>query len=648
MDYRGDGTVAIGIKAGATGSRRELDDPNSTRNAAGDNNVLLGSMAGAGSHSDRSVIIGSQAGDNTTNDRSVLIGNYVNGQWLKPTRNAIGIGSGTQVRGWESMGIGFTTRAYSDGTIALGRMAQAGDATDEKKSVNATAIGNAAKAIATSSLAIGTNAYTGANAGLELLNPSGVNINPPTSGDYAVAIGHQAQGLGENTIAIGKRAGEGALGFNNVMIGDEAGHNSQTANNIFIGQRAGQGFGADPDGNEGAPYLRGHNVSMGMDTLQGGYGENNTAIGLRAGRWQEGSSNTHLGSFAGVAQHGDFNVNAGYFAGQYTDSRGSVNIGVEAGAGVPGDRIQADKAVSIGYQAKAIVDESVAIGNKSGASGYRSVSLGSGTSATGDSATALGSASQALAGSTTAVGFGARADQYGATAVGVNSRAWGQYSAAFGQTAVANNAYDVALGSGSETDTAVATEDIIINGKTYDFAGITPLSTVSVGKVGSERTITNVAAGQISDTSTDAINGSQLFQTNQAIGDLTQSIVNAIGGVEISNGGITKPSYTIGEQTFNTITEAINFMADGWYLGTSNKPANPIPGGGEGGSTTTPPAESTSPEAPIQVRPRDTLTLVGGDNINITQDTEAKEVTIATDPNLVVNFSYCRSNGDGQ
>jgi len=78
----------------------------------------------------------------------------------------------------------------------------------------------------------------------------------------------------------------------------------------------------------------------------------------------------------------------------------------------------------------------------------------------------------------------------------------------------------VALGSGSVTETAVGTAGTTIRGKDYAFAGTAPVGTVSVGDKGSERTITNVAAGRISADSTDAINGSQLHATNQAIEDL--------------------------------------------------------------------------------------------------------------------------------
>ncbi|MGJ7546817.1 YadA family autotransporter adhesin, partial [Variovorax sp. LT1R16] len=112
-----------------------------------------------------------------------------------------------------------------------------------------------------------------------------------------------------------------------------------------------------------------------------------------------------------------------------------------------------------------------------------------------------------------------------------DSQAQGLDSVAIGPNAVAKNASDVALGNGSVTDTAVATTGATINNKAVTFAGNAPTSTVSVGSVGAERTITNVAAGQLSASSTDAVNGSQLYATNTELSNVG-SVVN-----NISNGG---------------------------------------------------------------------------------------------------------------
>ena len=81
-----------------------------------------------------------------------------------------------------------------------------------------------------------------------------------------------------------------------------------------------------------------------------------------------------------------------------------------------------------------------------------------------------------------------------------------------GTGATASELNSVALGSGSTTAAAVGTNEATVNGVTYGgFAGNNPIATVSVGSEGKERTITNVAAGRINKTSTDAINGSQLY-----------------------------------------------------------------------------------------------------------------------------------------
>ncbi|TGQ97672.1 cell wall protein, partial [Mesorhizobium sp. M4B.F.Ca.ET.200.01.1.1] len=104
-----------------------------------------------------------------------------------------------------------------------------------------------------------------------------------------------------------------------------------------------------------------------------------------------------------------------------------------------------------------------------------------------------------------AIGPASVASGTNSLAAGNGSTATGQGAVALGQGAKANNASDVALGSGSVSQTAVGTSSTVINGKTYAFAGTAPVGTVSVGAAGAERTITNVAAGQVNAGSTDAI-----------------------------------------------------------------------------------------------------------------------------------------------
>ena len=137
--------------------------------------------------------------------------------------------------------------------------------------------------------------------------------------------------------------------------------------------------------------------------------------------------------------------------------------------------------------------------------------------------------------------------------------------------AVADVARSVALGDGAVTSEAVGTSDTTIAGNTYSFAGATPVGTLSVGAVGDERTITNVAAGRLSDTSTDAVNGSQLYATNTAIDSLSENIDNLDSGSvkydKNTDGTVNYNSITLGGSTYDSSTHTggtrITNVADG-------------------------------------------------------------------------------------
>ena len=95
-----------------------------------------------------------------------------------------------------------------------------------------------------------------------------------------------------------------------------------------------------------------------------------------------------------------------------------------------------------------------------------------------------------------------------------------------GNNTVADVQNSVALGTNATTEEVISTDHIFINGEKYDFAGGVANSTVSIGannKAGNggvqnyKRTLTNVAAGRVDGTSTDAINGSQLNAVIKAL-----------------------------------------------------------------------------------------------------------------------------------
>ena len=141
-----------------------------------------------------------------------------------------------------------------------------------------------------------------------------------------------------------------------------------------------------------------------------------------------------------------------------------------------------------------------------------------------------------------------------ANSTGADSQALGLDSVAIGMGAVANNAGDIALGAGSLTEAAVGTAGVSINGTDYAFAGAAPTSTLSVGSEGAERTITNVAAGRLSSTSTDAVNGSQLYATNTAVENLNVSVGGLQNDALLWDENLGAFSASHGSTTVNRIT----------------------------------------------------------------------------------------------
>jgi autotransporter adhesin len=157
-----------------------------------------------------------------------------------------------------------------------------------------------------------------------------------------------------------------------------------------------------------------------------------------------------------------------------------------------------DNAVAIGFNSQVSTAGSIGIGDSSTVQGANSVAIGSQSKAGGDGVD-------------------------NATAVGQYARAVGKNSTALGQLAYATADNSVALGAGSvASSTGVAVNSMTVRGTPYSVAGgNTMAGTVSVGGPMQTRQITNVAPGQISATSTDAVNGSQANAIVQAVNGIT-------------------------------------------------------------------------------------------------------------------------------
>ena len=149
-----------------------------------------------------------------------------------------------------------------------------------------------------------------------------------------------------------------------------------------------------------------------------------------------------------------------------------------------------------------------------------------------------------------------------ALAAGPYAKATAKNASAFGYHAEATKEDSVALGAYSTTNEEVSEVNEVKGEKlTFGaFAGNKPTSQVSVGSSGKERQIKHVAAGAVTQNSTDAVNGSQLHATNLILEAVADSTKNIIGGPTQlnSNGTIFVPDGKgIANTTKKTVHEAI-------------------------------------------------------------------------------------------
>ena len=260
----------------------------------------------------------------------------------------------------------------------------------------------------------------------------------------------------DSGIAIGKNA-NASKENNNIAIGDDT--NSNGAYNIVIGKNA--VAGSDGRGNE---RRVGQSVAIGggNKAWEGAKSFGDQSVALGANTLAYGNSSIAIGN--------DDVDRAVAATTTYTNSDGNKVTGTVGAAytNLTGKNLHTDGGR---YKDTKSGEAAIAIGVKAQA-GDISVALGTGAQAEKVNATALGS---------------------GATATFDNS---------------------VALGGGSVTDKEGTKQtSVTVNGHTYNWSGGSTTGkgdVVSIGKAGYERQLKNVAAGEVSETSTDGINGSQL------------------------------------------------------------------------------------------------------------------------------------------
>ena len=529
-------------------------------------NVVQG--PGAAATGSNSVAVGDNA--KSAGAKSVAIGN--DAATLATSENGIAIGNGAKAEGQQRVKV-----PYPAGTIAIGQ----GSVAKENGDI---VIGRQAKSTismyhqqpGSGAVVMGAEAASYGSRGDVVIGAAAeaniIRKNATVDGDgqlfsQSVAIGSVAKVYGTQSVAIGGDVR--SIGHSSIAIGgddidkakpdlykvipDLAVPGTQKNFNREVAALHPSGLGTaglnDSKNYVNTASIGNASLAIGMMTQSLGTGSNaiganslskgvaSSAIGAMARSW--GNNSLAIGSQAGA--YGEKSTSLGDANIVGFDMTNATLSGSAAGALGRGNKVYGNNAYAIGSEntvGSATVTETTESngdkikkvtagtvkGNTAGAFGYKntittdnSYVVGSNSTISGDNGMVLGNS---------------------ATVTGANGLALGN------NTKVAND-NAVAIGNGSETAAAVATSSATINGATHNFAGTNPASTVSVGKAGMERTVTNVAAGRISATSTDAINGSQLFAVKTEV----EKGVSYAGDVKAAGAADNKFTRKLGEQT---------------------------------------------------------------------------------------------------
>ena len=526
----------------------------------------LGLAIGTGSNSksNQSIAIGyassAQAPSSNPENPATAVGAGANADG----EGAVALGLSSNATGTNAIALGGGSNGGTNKTEATAKYATAIGFNAKASQENAVALGSSASAAALNSIAMGKNASitapaTGTLGGQDSIaigNASSakqhssvsVGLGASSDGVRSVAIGPKASATDEDSIAIGT-GGVGA-DKNNQAVGANGGNVTQLLNDIpgvqlYYGanstgkQSIAMGYVANAKdsgiaiGNY-AVSDSGGGTAIGKSVISrnGGVvvGQSSNAIGINSiayGNTVKANGETSTAMGYSTTADGQNAVAVGYSntaSGKNSVSIGSTNQAKNEGsiAVGRGNNATNNNAVVIGRDSNASGNQSVAMGANATSKGTNDTAIGNDVTADGDNSVAIGRSAATKNSSSLAIGTygtkGTLATGSYSIAMGRDVTASAESAIAIGKDAVSNKKDAVALGSGSDTSSAATVQSsATIGGNTYSWnKGVLPTTDsdgrqVSVGKSGFERQIKNVAAGEISANSTDAINGAQLY-----------------------------------------------------------------------------------------------------------------------------------------
>lgn len=482
--------------------------------------------------------------------------------------DAMAIGPNATATSAKAVAIGNNVSASGKGSIALGTADNPATSTTVTEGGNTSANPHVTSAEGTNSVAIGTSAIAQTDNSVALGTRASVytsNVTDTTTGTttkvgkQSIAIGYEAETRNSNATSIGSGAkaysdGSTAIGHSTYAQGADSVvlGTSSTANGASSGI-----VGKSNTINGSNTYAVGSennvNGNWGAVTYSGLYGSKNIVnpVSDTSGNTKHGmdslsitgNSNTiSQGSYSDTVQNISILGNSNSVTGANTDEANAgttANITVIGGSntvtgrdGAGSDDMgktwnQLTRTTVIGYKntvnqaasTTSLADTQI-LGNDVTATLGNSVYLGTGSAAktaTLADATTLTDAEQAAVDALDTTGM---TDTEKATAQ-ANAKAAARY---------ATNLKTMKQSGTTAGLQSLSTDTTYDNGTSYTYAGSSPAGVVTIGTVGSERRLQNVAAGLVSATSTDAVNGSQLYALtrqlrfggdNSIIGDMT-------------------------------------------------------------------------------------------------------------------------------
>lgn len=521
----GASAIAMGILANATGTSSTALGMQAT--ASGNNTVAIGPSAKA--IADDSIAVGT---NNTVAEKGVAIGKNVKAKASTYENMVVGIDSEASGAGG-AMAVGMKVKTTGMDAVTVGRESQATGAWG-------VAVGRKANATGATSVALGTDVTA--------------------SGGNSAAMGSNATSSGPGSLAIGSGTGNAttALGANAIAMG--------TSSVAATGNAIAMGNGAVANGSDAIVIGRASKTESTANTVQAIVIGSNAYVGPQTAQSIAIGSGNHAGQGATVT--GDQSIAIG----------GNVIVPGHSAIAIGGDDVIKAMNAPVTYTSR----NGQTISNQNLRAAYGAL--------TGKNITGFVRTTASHGG--VAYGVSAKAGN-GGVAVGMGADSYTRAGSteqpltnavALGMGARATLDNSVAIGGGSNTDhSATSQTHAVVNGIEVHWQGganIKPGDVVSFGGDGYERQLKNVAPGEVSATSTDAVNGSQLFSvantafTNtwklSANGDATTETINKGETVDFSGDNNITIDRT-GKKITTKLNKTINLDAVNVGSATGNR-----------------------------------------------------------------------------